>query len=362
MKNKYTIIAVFGISILLLTSYCVSKMTIENNSSFEKELWPQRFNDIASSNVLGFGFLYRIPGQWNGPVTTDTPAGNFPAWYVDYRPTSFSQVSQFSTVDKGMSNYMSFFVVKHNGQLKVAQRTDAFFNGVGCITYEIMEKSDEKNGYYRFVDFQSGKKRAYTEYFFKDNSVEMKVYTNKFNRLNIVKLHSTWNAKRVTMKYAASAIKDLNYPQPKAMKDFTGIFGNIHESVFFDYSKDPYPSKNEPYVGSATFKISIDPKLKTKKDDELMIMLTTRPIFDGYNYLPERLGYISKLIYLPISMKKYTLTHLHPGEYYLYSYNDTNGDRHHKSGDYMAAKFEHKITILPRKDTAVATHINFIIP
>ena len=91
-------------------------------------------------------------------------------------------------------------------------------------------------------------------------------------------------------------------------------------------------------------------------------MLTTEPFFEGYSYNPARLNYISKFVYLPINETNYTLTHVHPGTYYLYSYNDVNGDKLHKSGDYMSSTWEHIITVPPEGNIDVNTHIDYVIP
>ena len=72
------------------------------------------------TDVEGFGILKRLPGLWNGPVTSSTPAGSFAKWYVDFRPVSSGQVSQYSTLDENTLNYLFFFVVKRDGKLKVA--------------------------------------------------------------------------------------------------------------------------------------------------------------------------------------------------------------------------------------------------
>jgi len=348
------------ISVLLcmgLTA-CTGTATDQTN----RYQWSDRSQAIDRSDVLGFGFLYRIPGLWKGPVTSDTPAGDFPVWYVDFRPVSPAQISEFSTVDASLCNFITFFIVKHEGRLKVAMRTDARYQNEGCITYEVMQTADEDKGYYQFADFQSGVNRAYTIFEFQENKFEMRVYTNKFNKLKEPSLHSRWQATRTTIAPARPAIEHFNYPQPVMVKDFSTTFGNAHESVFFDLAADPYPSKNEPYVSSITFNVTVDEKLETSPDDELFLMLTTEPIFKGFRYDPKRLNYISKFVYLPIGMQEYTMTHVHPGSYYIYSYDDTNGDKRHKSGDYMSSKWEHIITVPPDTNISVATHIDYIIP
>lgn len=108
----------------------------------------------AAGDVIGFGILERIPGQWNGPVMTTTPAGSFDSWYVDFRPISFGEAAQYSNVDADTINYLNFFIVNHDGRLKVAMRTEGVFMNQGCVTYEVIDTVDEEKGYYRFSDFQ----------------------------------------------------------------------------------------------------------------------------------------------------------------------------------------------------------------
>ena len=94
------------------------------------------FNAIALENeekVIGIGILTEIAGMWNGPVFSDTPAGSFDTWYVDFRPVSAGQVSQYSTLDADTLNYTSFFIVKHDDQLKVALRTEGVFQNKACL-------------------------------------------------------------------------------------------------------------------------------------------------------------------------------------------------------------------------------------
>ncbi|MBN1532719.1 MAG: hypothetical protein JXA20_08660 [Spirochaetes bacterium] len=357
MKNLTAIIALAAVLLVIpITARSEWDMT-------STALWPDRAAAIEKSGITGFGILYRFPGQWSGPVSSDTPAGNFPVWYVDFRPVSPAQISQYSSVDPTMCNYVSIFIVRHEGRLRVAMRTDAAFRGKGCITYEVMQEADEGKGYYKFSDFQSGDRRAYTVFrFHGDDQFEMQVYTNKFNKLKEPSLHSRWNARRALLESAAEAIRHFNYPRPVMVKDFTNAFGNAHESIFFEVGKDPYPCAQDPYVGSATFHITVGGTLKQSSTDELFLMLTTRPIFEGTRYFPERLKYISKFVYLPAVTRNYTLGHLHPGTYYLNSYNDVNRDRKHRRGDYLSSKIDRRITVPGGKRIDVDTLIDFVIP
>lgn len=67
-------------------------------------------------------------------------------------------------------------------------------------------------------------------------------------------------------------------------------------------------------------------------------------------------------MFLPIDSKVCTLTNIHPCKYYLYSYNDINGDKKLTSGDYMSSKLDNIIEIKPESNSKVVTFIDMKIP
>jgi len=315
-----------------------------------------------SEDILGYGFLSRIIGQWSGPVTSATPAGDFPMWYVDFRPVSASQVSQFSMLDSQTVNNMSFFIVKYHNELTLAMRTEGCFNKQCCVTYEVIDSVSESNGYYRFCDFQGGKERVFTEFRFTENTLVMEVYTNRFNQQEELTLHSHWEANLGSKDAANNTIKHFNYPQAVMVKDFTDAFKNMKESIFFTMENDPYSSSSQPYVGSVTVDISISKNLKLAEDHELFLLLTTESLFEGLKYDSDKKKSFSKYIFLPINTKKYTIRNVHPGTYYLYSYDDINQDKQHLSGDYMSSDIENIIEVKENSNTNAQTIIDIIIP
>lgn len=320
-------------------------------------------SDINNENQIpGFNFLEKIIGQWEGPVLSTTPAGSFDIWYVDFRPVSESQVSQYSNLDANTINYISFFVVKHDNQRKIAMRTEGVFMNKGCVTYEVLDSVNEAKGYYRFSDFQSGTKRAYTEFIFKGDKLSMQTFTNKFSKQETTTIHSRWEAKLADRTAASEATAHFGFPEPVVVKDFTDVFKNMNESIYFSFENDPYPSHPQPYVGSVTVDIKIDDNLKIKPNHELFIVLSTESIFEGLKYIPENLKYFSKYAFLSPDTKSFTFTNVHPGTYYLYSYNDVNGDKKHKKGDYMSSDLNNIVEVKPETNTTVQTITDFIIP
>jgi hypothetical protein len=336
-----------------------------NRESFKISSENKTYQNISKTDtaaVMGYSFLRKIVGLWNGPVFSSTPAGSFDNWYVDFRPVSASQVSQYTTFDSSSLNYTSFFIVKHKGQLKLALRTQGVFNNKGCVTYEAIDSVNEPKGYYRFSDFQSGTKRAYTEFHFKNDEFVMEVYTNKFNKVSPLQLHSKWQAKLASRKAAADAVAYFNFPQPVMVKDFSDAFKNMTESIYYSFENDPYPSSPQPYVGSVTINISTDNKLKVKNTEKLCLLLTTEPLFEGIKYENDNLKYTSKYVFLPATTKKFTVSNVQPGKYYLYSFVYKNDDKKLVSGDYMSSNTSNAITVKPSSNTAADTKIDFVIP
>ncbi|MBN2439976.1 MAG: hypothetical protein JXJ04_01470, partial [Spirochaetales bacterium] len=128
MRVKKTCILIFTLSLcFLFLTQCIGSVKV------------MAAEEPADPDVMGFGILRRLPGLWHGPVTSTTPAGNFPMWYVDFRPVSPGQVSQYSILDPDTINYISFFIVKHQGISKVALRTEGVFRNKGCVTYEVID-------------------------------------------------------------------------------------------------------------------------------------------------------------------------------------------------------------------------------
>jgi hypothetical protein len=74
------------------------------------------------------------------------------------------------------------------------------------------------------------------------------------------------------------------------------------------------------------------------------------------------LKYISKYVFLPINTRIHTFTHVHPGRYYLYAYNDVNGDTRHLSGDYMSSDVNNVFELQADGSITVDALIDFVIP
>lgn len=346
--NKSSIRKLLCISILVV----VSIFTVAQSGKQAKLI----------SKVQGFGIMYRLPGIWRGPVYSSTSAGSFDKWFVDLRPVSPTQISQYSLLDEKTVNNFSFFVVKYNGENRIALRTEGCFANSCCITYEILDSVNEVAGYYRFSDFVGGANRAYTEIRFGENKMTMEVYTTKFNELKTPVLHSRWEAELCDTEAAQDAISKFKYPKMKKVRDFTGEFKNMIESIYYVFENDPYKSSEQPYSGNIKITVSILENLKMNEQNKVLIILTTKSLFDGIVFLQGNIKYESKAVYLNYDTKEYTIKNIHPGKYYIYSFVDIDNDGKFLSGDYMSSSTSSTIVVSDDMTTEYSTVIDYIIP
>ena len=300
--------------------------------------------------------------MWNGPVTSSTTAGSFPIWYCDFRPVGPAQVSQFSQMDTLTMTNLSFFIVKYKNQLRLTQRTEGCHNDTCCVTYEVLDSASESNGYYHFSDFVKGSKRAVSIYKFTDKTLEVSVYTNKFNKSDTLVWHSTWTASLATTDNAKQATTHFKYPQPEMTCDFTNAFVNLPESIFFNFDNDPYSSLVQPYTGNVTVNVSISPVLPVDQTDQVFLAFTTEPMFIGTAFQPANMKYTSRYILFNASTKSYTIRNVHPGTYYVYSLVDKNHDGTYGTGDYMSSDINHSFTVEDSQNVNISTSIDMIIP
>ncbi len=350
MKRKHLYIKLFIFSVILgITFTCKSQQNIITESEDTK-------------TITGFSLFNKLPGIWCGPVKSSTPAGSFDKWFVDLRPVSNNQISQFSLLDANTINNYSFFIIDYLCEQRIALRTEGCFANSCCITYEILDSVNETETFYRFSDFVGGTNRAYTEISFIDNTMQMDVYTNKFNEKSKPVFHSSWKAKKYDSEQARISSKILDYPKEIPVIDLSNSFNNMNESVFFEFNTDPYKSKDQPYTGKINLKINIDSNFNIKKDDEIEVLLTVKPLFDGLKYIKSNLNYASKSVYLTGNTNEFIINDVHPGKYYIYAFVDLNGDKLHTSGEYMSSKGIPEIIVDPENETKYEILIDMQIP
>lgn len=317
----------------------------------------------GNTSALGYGVLNRVKGIWNGPVTSTTPLGGYPEWIVDFRPVSENQISAKNELDTLNDIHMSFFIVKYNGQLRVAFRNGGSFNGMHRVSYFLADSVAETAGqaYYRFSEVVKGRSRAYTEVIRKSDSLIIKSYTNRYNTQPSSTPHMTWRASIQDSTSAAPAVTHFGFPKETMTKDFSSAFVGQSEAIYYNATSEPYPENAQPYLGQATVNYSYDGAHVPNASKKVFIVITTQPLLSGTTYNAGNLKYRSRYVILAANDQSFVFNYMHPGTYYVYGVYDNDGNGTANSGDWFSAV--NTTLVLPAQGTTtVSTQINFTIP
>lgn len=371
--KKTTIITVIGVLGIALGS-CKNKGCTDPNATnysedAKKDDGTCEYEDtppVDSTTVVeGYGILNKLPGIWNGPVNSQTALGSFPEWIVDFRPISSSQISAKNELDSLNDIFMSFFVCKYDNEYKIAFRNGGGFAGNVRNSYMIIDSVSETStsSFYRFVDPVAGGNRVFSEVTFKDDSLIMHTYTNQYNTLSEPVTHFIWRANLRDASSTHDAITLFDFPQRELTRDFSTTFDGVPEAVFYSAATDPYPESDQPYLGVSNVSVSITNPATVDPSKKVLIIITTQPLFNGFNFVAANLDYRSRYVLVGAeSTTDYDFNYMHPGSYYLNAIYDSNGDGGFSSGDYMNSSFDQPFTLTANGTASPNLTINFQIP
>lgn len=324
-------------------------------------------DSITIANTVGYNILNKVKGIWNGGVSSTTGLGSYPEWIVDFRPVSANQISAKNELDTLNDIHMSFFIAKYKNQHRVCFRNGGSFAGMTRVSYFLADSVSETStlSYYRFAEILKGKSRAYTEVIFKDDSLIMRSYTNKYNTLNGAVLHMAWNAKLQDVTACQPAVTHFNFPQKTLTKDFSNTFGGgLTETIFYNTTGgDPYPEADQPYLGKTTVTYSFDGAHVPANNKRVLLIITTQPLIS--NGIPNfgNIKYRSRYVILNSADRDYTFNYMHPGTYYLFAIYDTNNDIYNYSGDWVSAGLSAtSFTLAEKGNTSASVQINYTAP
>jgi hypothetical protein len=352
---KYQVL-LLSVFIFLIISCSSSKSeTLSDTSSIE--------------NTYGYGVLGKLRGIWAGPVTSSTALGNFSKWIVDFRPISNNQIAAKNELDKQNDIFMSFFIAKYDNQYKVVFRNGGTFNGMQRVSYLIADSISETNSksFYRFSEILKGKRRAYSEVYFKNDSIYIKSYTNQYNSLTSPTLHMSWSAKLQDQSACQNATILFGYPSKTMTKDFSTTFNNATESMYFSTSGtpagDPYPENAQPYLGKLTANIHYDTGFIADPTKKVFLILSTQSLINnGLNNITN-MNSVCRTVILSANDTSYTFNYLHPGSYYLYAFYDKDANNIFNTGDWFTLDSNSNFfTVNSLEQKSVDRYFNTVIP
>jgi len=314
-----------------------------------------------TSTVKGYNLLSKICGIWDGGVTSTTAIGSFPEWIVDFRPMSGGQVGAKNELDTANSIFMSFFITYHDSAYKLAFRNGGSFTNLQRVSYMEIDSVSETGSlsYYRFVDFVKGAKKTITEVTFKQDSLIIESFTNKYNTLTTPVQHMQWRARLQDTTSCQAAKTHFNFPEKVLVQNFDSTFAHVTETVYYQNVGDPYPASAQPYVGQATVSYASDYLLTG--GHQVFLLVTTQPLISNFTFNTANMKYRSRYVILSPGHTAFTFGLMHPGTYYVYAYYDANGDGVLGSGDYVSTS-NTAFTLIPGGTASATANMDYQIP
>jgi hypothetical protein len=358
--KSYNPIVNISVAILILVFATQCNKDKNNNSNNNNN--NNQYTTLETT--YGYGVLNKIKGIWSGPVTSTTQLGSFPMWIVDFRPVAENQISAKNELDSMNDIHMSFFIAKHNGQYRVAFRNGGFFSGMTRVSYFLADSVVETPtySYYRFAEAVKGASRAYTEVLFRNDSVILSSYTNKYNTQCTATLHMQWSAGLLDTTTCQAAVSHFGFPKKTLTKDFSTTFQGRDEAIYYSATGggDPYPEADQPYLGKANISYSymgVTPAAGKKT----FLIITTQPLINGFSLNTANLKFRSRYVMVAANDLDFTFNYMHPGTYYLYALYDADGNQNFSSGDYVSTT-NATFTLPEKGNVNASTQINFMIP
>ncbi len=314
-------------------------------------------------NTYGFGVLDRVKGIWSGPVTSTTALGGYPEWVVDFRPIADNQISAKNELDTLNDIHMSFFIVRYKDAYKVAFRNGGSFAGMKRVSYFIVDSVSENgtDAYYRFSEIIKGKNRAYTEVIFKQDSMVISSYTNKYNAQATSTPHMSWRAGLQDATSTQTAVSNFGFPKKTLAKDFSTSFDGQQEAVYYSLTGDPYPENQQPYLGQTTINYNFGAGYTPNPARKVFLLITTKPLINGFALDLNNWKTRSRYVILSANDLSYTFNYMHPGSYFLYALYDSDGNNSISSGDWVSAT-NTTFNLAAQGTSTASTQINFTIP
>ena len=210
-----------------------------------------------------------------------------------------------------------------------------------------------------------GKKRAHTDILFRNDSIYLKTYTNKYNTLTNPTLHMSWSAKLQDITSCQNAVNQFSFPNKTLTKDFTNTFNGKSESMYFSTSGvptgDPYPETAQPFLGKTTASFSYGLGFTPDISKKVLLIITTQPLLNANTFNTTNLKFRSRYVIVNANDTNFTFNYMHPGSYYYYALYDHDGNNTINSGDWIS-NVNTTFILSPLDHLNCSTQINFIIP
>lgn len=350
----------------------------DKNSSDEPVVEEYTFDppEITPVNIneQGFEFFTQMQGHWVGKLNL---MGQDMPWFAfDYRPISNAYIHgifEGGTIGNLMT---SFYLAEYKGIKTIMARNGGVLNGIYRMSYFILDqvKISENESYYRFVDAYGGKQIMWMELKFKGEDLEFNSYTSRMGMLPKPKKHMLFKGKKTSLALSNQAAKTVGFPKkivedyyPEGLpmpvwdKKYPVVTSQSYmwEDLSADlvtlgkWAYDPIRIDEMPHLAQLKLKFN---RTKLSKNKKIQVYLSRVPLTDDNGKFIMENGYIqmdlmNEVLLFPEIGKKvdeFTLTYLHPGDYYVTTFIDEDGNLTASKGDISTKSI--KITVEPESE------------
>jgi len=297
-------------------------------------------NEIPTSDsILGYELLSELNGHWVGQ--NETAFGIFDWFAFDFRPISASHSHSIYEGGTVQNIITSVFIADYDGKQQIMARNGGWLGTQYRATYFVLDRAERDQGYsyYRLVDAIGGIKRSYMEFSFSNDSIYIDAYKDNSGELDDPIHHMAFAGSNRNPSYAESAIKLFDYPQQVSEVDLNGQFTNLIDpdsALFLEEENDPFPKSDHGHLSDLT----IDFKRNTESEAQpLLLFISTEEIISesgsiNFDNLDNK---VVRTIDVQGYENVYTTTYLHPDEYYITAFYDTDNNSIPSSGDYTSS-------------------------
>lgn len=315
-----------------------------------------------TASIDGYQLLSDLSGHWVGENTT--AFGYFHWFCFDFRPISPSHLHSIYEGASGQNIITSIFLAEFEGKLQIMARNGGWLGEQYRATYFVLDSAEisTEKRYYRLVDAIGREQRSYMEFRFEKDTLFFDAYKDNSGALDTPIHHMGFVGINQNPHLAEQATATFDYPQPIPEVRLDGKFKNLvdHDSaLFLEKELDPLPRKEHSHISDLS--ISINRSLGAV-DKKLMLYISMQPLVNkngkvDYTSLNSQ---IIRTIDIGIDENSYTCTYLHPDEYYITIFSDTDKNYYPSTGEISSKST--RVIVPPEQQIAIAVDVNLQIP
>lgn len=315
----------------------------------------------GDKDILGFELLEDVTGHWVG--SNETAFGFFDWFAFDFRPISSSHTHSIYEGSTNSNIITSFFIADFEGKQQIMARNGGWLGNQYRATYFVLDRAEITNDsrFYRLVDAIGKDKRSYMELRFEKDTFYFDAFKDNSGSLDEPIHHMGFKGTNFNPSFAQAATAQFDFPKKESEVNLNDKFVNLidpESALFLEEAADPFPKSVHGHLSDLTIEFNRATDIQGKN---LILFISRSPIVDasGNVNFDNLNSQTIRTIEVAANENAYTTTYLHPDEYYLTAFSDSDGNQFPSQGDFSS--FSKKIEIVPESNASTNLEVNIKI-